>query len=139
MRLRGHLSFTTGILTAMSKLYHFRKNHAPIQEMSPKLVGLHNGVPYSEGWSRIFIAVIASSILFSVSQGIYANRQGSACQSERSGTGRFCSLASLVQLCYLVSYVVGAIFSRGELWECHFILSLALMHTVEMSGIVRAA
>jgi hypothetical protein len=110
-----------------------------IQEMSPELIGLHKGVPYSQGWSRVFITVIASSIVFSLSQAICANRQESACRSEWLRTGKFCSLASLVQFCYLALYVMATTFSRKELWECHFTLGVALIHAFDSSGVIRAA
>src|SRR4051794_40232225 len=38
VRLRGHLSFATGILHAMFNLYRFRITHAAVQEMSSDLV-----------------------------------------------------------------------------------------------------
>jgi hypothetical protein len=74
--------------------------------MSSDLVGLHNAVPYTEGSSQVFMAVIAGSIIFSLGQSLYARRKGSTRRCEWKGIGQFCSFASWVQLFYLVIFVV---------------------------------
>lgn len=138
MRLRAHFSFTIGILRAMFNLYLFRKKHAAVQEMSSQLTGLHNGVPYTERWTQVFVAVVAGSTLFSLSQAMYAKREGSARCSERMGPKQFWSFASWVQFYYLVFFVVKSTLLREQLWDSQFILGVALIHTVDRVGLVRA-
>lgn len=123
-----------GTLHAMLNLYRFCRTHVAVQEMSSDLVGLHNAVPYTEGWSQAFMAVIVGSIFFSVGQFMYTRRKCYTHRSECEGTGKFCSFASWVQLCYLMVFVVYTTLSRDELGESYFILGVALIHTFDRLG-----
>jgi hypothetical protein len=85
------------------------------------------------------MAVIAGSIIFRLGQSLYARRKGSTRRCECKDIEQFCSFASWVQLFYLVIFVVRTTLLREETRESHFILGVALMHTVDRLELVGAA
>lgn len=84
-----------------------------------------------------FMAVVAGSIIFSLGRAMHTKRQISPYPNIRTDTKKFCRLASWVQFCYLLFFIVKAAFSQEQLWDSHFVLGMALIHTVDRAGVFR--
>ena len=136
--LRVHWKFAAGILEAMFKVYSFRKNYAAVQETGSNFAELHKGEPYDEVLAQVFLAIMVASLLLTFSHTMYTKRRQIALSKGWRVSSGLCSLTSWIQVWYLSFYVAEAIVTEKELWDCHFILSVAWIRIVEWFRLISA-
>ncbi|KAJ5787748.1 hypothetical protein N7457_002738 [Penicillium paradoxum] len=128
-QLRARGSNTIDLLRAMWMLYLSREHYARLQDMASDQAKLHVGIPYPTHWSRVFHTIIAGSVLLHLGKAMYARRLR-APGVRKPATYRSGSML-LLQLCYLVYYMVGTLQRGNEVWDSHFAVGVAWITVVD--------
>ncbi|RDW58530.1 uncharacterized protein DSM5745_11221 [Aspergillus mulundensis] len=132
LRTHGHSAFA--LMRAVWALSRFRGNHAHLQDMPGATARLHLGVPYTTGLSRAISTVIFCCILMHLGTAIYSRRWSGVSQ-KRQVTA---SAVVMLQLGYLVLYLVRSVLCGGDMREGHFALGVAWIGIVDWFSVVHS-